>query len=547
MAERDLPTTPAATPGHPQRWRVLFVVCLVLQIVVIDMTVLHVASPSIAADLRPTAVQLLWIVDIYSLVIAPLLVLSATLGDRFGRKRVLLTGLAIFAAASLLAAFAWSAEALIGARVLQGIGGAAIAPATMAIIRDVFPDRDERAKAIGIWSATMAFGAAAGPILGGLLIEAWWWGAVFLINVPVLALTLPVAMRLLPESRSSDPPRWDPLSVAIVAAGVLLLAWGIKHGARYGFDHPEPLLALGSAAALLTWFTRRQLALENPTLDVRLFGSRLFRVAVVCVALSVFAIVGLELIFAQYLQLVAGFGPAQASLWMAPLLLSTMAGAFLGPRALTAIGPRRTIAGGFLLSAASLVPMLWLGEEPQLLLLMPAFVVLGAALEAALIGANDMIFASVDVDRAGQASAIEETAYEFGGGIGVAVLGSILGAVSLAQLGPEVGEAIERAGVSGAVDAGTAGAGAGPGAGAAVGELVARVRESLPEALLVADELGGAAGRAVEQFARDAFMQGFHAALVVSIVLTAAAGLVAALRIGEGRDGRGGDAVPEHE
>ncbi len=516
----------AAPLGPENRWRVLAVICSVFLIIAVDMTVLHIATPAIAADLRPSGIELLWIVDVYALVLAPLLVLSATLGDRLGRKRVLIVGMVIFGLASLLAAFAWSPGSLIAARVLQGVGGAAIAPATMAIIRDAFPDRDERARAIGVWSATMALGSAAGPVIGGLLIDAWWWGAVFLINVPLLLIALPLARRVLPESRNSDPPPWDPASVITIAAGVLLLAWGIKEGARHGFAG-EPLAALAGSALLITWFARRQLRRENPTLDVRLFGSRLFRVAVVGVLLSVFAIVGLQLLFAQYLQLVAGFTATQASLWMVPLVLSTIAGAYLGPRLLTRIGPRRTISGGFALGALSLVPVLWVGQDPTWLL-PPAFALLGASLEASLIGANDLIFGSVDVDRAGQASAIEETAYELGGGLGVAVLGSIAGVVSLQTIGGDAGGLLARE-------------------GAAAGELVRQVRTSLSEALLVAEEVGGPAGRAVADLARSGFVDGFHAAVAVAIGLTAIAGLLSWVRIGDGRDGQGGDAAPEHD
>lgn len=491
--------------GPANRWKVLAVIAATLQLVVIDMTVLHVAAPSISEDLRPSAVELLWIVDVYSLVVAPLLVLAATLGDRFGRKRILISGLAFFTLASLLAAAAWSPTSLIIARGLQGVGGAVILPSTMAIIRDVFPDRDERVKAIGIWSAAMSAGAAGGPIVGGLIIETFSWQAVFLINLPVFLIVLPFALRMIPESKSSDPPKWDPLSVAFVTAGVLLFAYALKEAARHGLD-PAPIACFIVSIALLAAFARRQLAQSNPTLELRLFGARAFRVAVAAVMLTMFALVGLELFYAQYFQFVLGLGPAESSLRLAPFLIATIVGGITASWFLSRLGTRTVVAGGLIVSGLSILPQLALGVEDQYWLFIPAFVFMGLGLEVALVAANDVILASASKDQAGQASAIEETAYELGGGLGVAVLGSILAAV-----------------YTGAVKLP-------PGAPSSASE-------SLAEAHVVADDLPAATADALLSSASHAFLEGFHTVVIVSAAITIVSGVIAWIRLEPGRSG----------
>ncbi len=494
--------------GPANRWRVLAVVSAALLIVVTDITVLHIAIPQIAADLDPSATSLLWIVDIFPLVVAPLLVASGTLGDRFGRKRMLIIGLLVFCAASTLAAFAWTPAVLIAARAVQGVGGALIMPSTMSIIRVVFPDRQERIKAVGVWSAVLAGGAAAGPLLGGFLVEHFWWGAVFLINVPMLALVLPFAVRMLPESRHSDPPPWDVRSVALVTAGVLLLAFGIKHGARHGFLDPQALLALVGSVLSLATFARRQLTAARPLLELRLFARPAFSVAVGSVLLVMFALIGLELFFAQYLQLVIGLGPLDASIRLLPLALATLAGSLIAAPVLRRLGSRIVTAGGLAASAAALVPLLLLGSDDRYLLLAVPFAFLGLGLQMALIASNDTILSSVSADDAGQAAAIEETAYDLGGGLGVALLGAIGAAVFTDRIGSV------------------------PGVGAADLEAAGR---SVTEATTVAERLPTEVGERLLAAGFDAFLAGFHIVLLVAIGLIAVSALVAAMLV-PGRD-----------
>ncbi|MGE0065726.1 MAG: MFS transporter [Solirubrobacterales bacterium] len=486
------------------RWTVLAVICAAVLVVVIDVTVLHVAAPAMTEDLQPSSVALLWIIDVYPLVVAPLLVASGALGDRFGRKRLLLTGLVVFGFASVLAAFAWSPAVLIGARAVMGVGGAMILPATMSIVRNVFEDRDERRTAVGIWSATLAGGAAIGPLVGGFLVEHWWWGAVFLINVPVVLIVLPIALRLLPESRAAKPPPWDTTAVILSGVGILGLAFGIKEGARHGFAEPAALVALSLALVSLTVFVRRQLARPEPLLDVRLFGDRAFAIAVGCVLLAMFGLVGLELFFALYFQLVLGLEPLAASVRLLPLMIAGLAGGLLAAPLLRRLGTRATISGGLLLSTVALLPMLALGVEDEYLLLALPFVALGLGLEIALVAANDVIISAVPADRAGNAASIEETAYELGGGLGVAVLGSILAAVYSSALGP----------VSGVGAAGMDAAG-----------------ESLGRAVDVAAGLPATVGNALVAEASDAFVTGLHVVMLASAVLLAVSAVLSAVAL----------------
>lgn len=505
-AASDRPNDPsrpgAASPAN--RWTVLAIVCAALLVVVIDITVLHVAAPHMTEDLEPSAVGLLWIIDVYPLVVAPLLVASGTLGDRLGRKRIMLAGLVVFGAASALAAFAWSAGVLIAARAVMGVGGALIMPTTMAIIRDVFPDRRERQTAVGIWSAVFAGGAVVGPLLGGFLVEHWWWGSVFLINVPVVLVVAPVALWLMPESRASDPPPWDTSAVALAALGILGLAFGIKEGARHGLGDPVTVAVLIAGLAALTTFVRRQLASARPLLDVRLFADRAFAVAVGCVLLSMFALVGLELFFAQYLQLVLGLEPLAAAVRLMPLMVASLVGSLLAAPLLRRVGTRAAIVGGLGLTTLGLVPLLTLGVADEYWRLWPSFVAMGLLLDLALVAANDVIISAVPADRAGGAAAIEETAYELGGGLGVAVLGSILAAVYSAAL-----PAIDGVG----------------------GDDAHAAEESIGRAHEVAEGLPGALGDALTAAARHAFVDGLHAVLLVGIALMAAAALLAAVAL----------------
>jgi DHA2 family multidrug resistance protein-like MFS transporter len=501
-AKNALSPTDPTDGSHPRRWQVLAVLCAGLFVVAIDVTVLYVAAPAISEELAPSATGLLWILDVYPLVVAPLLVAASSLGDRFGRKRLLLIGLALLGVGSLAAAFAWSTGALIAARALMGVGAAALMPSTMAILRDVFRDRQERRTAVGFWSAVLAIGSAIGPLLGGVVVAHWWWGGVFLIGVPVVLVALVLATRLLPESRSAEPPPWDSAAIAMVTFAVLAFAYAIKDGARHGFADPVTLALLAAAAIAGTAFVRRQLAARQPMLDVRLFGDRMFAVATGCVALSMFALIGLELFFAQYFQLVDGLDPLAASVRLLPLMIAACVGGLVAAPLLRRFDTRITITGGLGLTTLSLVPALAIGEDHSYLLLAPAFAVMGCAIEVALVGANDILISAVSPNRAGNAAAIEETAYQLGGGLGIAVLGSVLAAVYSHALAVPAGTA---AGLRGAAD------------------------ESLGRAVEATGHLPPRLADALLESARSAFVSGLRAAIVVSIVLLAVSTVLAAV------------------
>ncbi|WP_405781992.1 MFS transporter [Streptomyces sp. NBC_00859] len=494
----------AAVAAGANRWVVLVVLCVSLLLVALDATVLHVAVPALTEDLRPGAIQLLWIVDAYPLVCASLLILFGTLGDRVGRRRILLIGYGLFGVASAVAAFSGTPAILIGARALLGIGGAMIMPATLSILRAVFPDRRERAVAIGVWTAVAAVGAAIGPVLGGFLVEHFWWGSVFLINLPLMAVLLPLARWVLPESRGSADGPWDVLGALMAAAGVLGVILGVKRiGGGEGFLGAATLVPLVAGAVLLVLFVRRQRSREHPLIDVRMFSRPTFTTAVGCIVVAMLALVGLELIAVQYLQLVLGLSPLATGLRLLPLTFAAITAGALGSWVLRRVGPRRMVGWGFVLTAAAVLCLVRMGSHDDPLVLTIAFVLLGFGLQATLFGAYESMLSEVPADRAGGAAAIGETSYQLGAGMGIALLGSVMNAA----YGPSLRSV--------------------PGVPAASSRQAAN---SLGEAYQVSARLGGPAGAALRSAARDAFVHGLHVTLFVSAGLLLL-GAVAALRL----------------
>ncbi|MER5995044.1 MULTISPECIES: MFS transporter [Streptomyces] len=489
-------TTASAAPrgraagAGANRWLVLVVLCVSLLLVAVDATVLHVAVPAVTEDLRPGAVELLWIVDAYPLVCASLLILFGTLGDRVGRRRVLLFGYALFGIASGMAALADNPPVLIAARALLGVGGAMIMPATLSILRQVFPDRRERALAIGVWSAVAAVGAAVGPLIGGFLLEHFWWGSVFLINIPLMLVSLPVGRILLPESKGDGDGPWDVVGALLAAAGLFAAVLGVK---RLGGGEPVTgvwtVLPLLAGAVLLFVFVRRQRRRTHPLVDLRMFARPAFSTSVGCIVLAMLALVGLELIAAQYLQLVLGLSPLETGLRLLPLTVAAMAAGLAGARMLRRFGPRRMVCSGFCLTAAAVVSLTAMGGEDNAPLLFTGFVLLGFGLETTLFGAYESMLSEAPPQQAGGAAAIGETSYQLGAGVGIALLGSVMNAA----YGP-----------------GTAGV---PGVPASASSAASH---SLGEAYEVADRLGGPAGAALRQAARHAFVHGLHVTLLVS-------------------------------
>ncbi|MDJ1136768.1 MFS transporter [Streptomyces iconiensis] len=494
------------------RWTVLVVLCASLLLVAIDATVLHVAVPAVSEDLRPGSNQLLWIVDAYPLACASLLILFGTLGDRVGRRRVLLFGYALFAVASAVAAYAHTPGVLIAARALLGVGGAMIMPATLSILRQVFPDRRERALAVGIWSAVAAVGAAVGPLVGGLLLEHFWWGSVFLINIPLMAASLPLGRWLLPESVSDAEGPWDVLGAVMAAAGLCGMIFGVKRAGGGELLSLATWLPLLAGAALIALFVRRQRRRPHPLIDFSTLTRAAFGTSVGCIVLTVLALVGLALIAAQYLQLVLGLSPLQTGLRLLPLSIAAMAAGLVGSRMLGRLGPRTMVSLGFVLTAVAVLFLTTMGQEDRPALLVGGFVLLGFGLETTLFGCYESMLSEAPSEQSGGAAAVGETAYQLGAGIGIALLGTVMNAA----YGPGVRH------VQGVPEPARDDA-----------------SHSLGEAYEVAGQLGGPAGHALREAARTAFVQGLHVTLLVSAGLLLL-GALAALRLPRSMDNGAG-------
>lgn len=486
---------------------VLFAVCAALLLVVVDVTVLHVAAPQIGDSLAASATELLWIVDIYPLVIAPLLLVSGVAADRFGRKRLLMSGLVVFAVGSIPAALATTPLMLILARAVLAVGAAMIMPATMALVRVAFPDRAERLRAVGIWSAVSAVGAAMGPLIGGFLVEYFWWGAVFLINVPLGLLVLLLVWWMVAESRSQADLVLDGLSVVLSVVAVLALVFAIKSLGRHGLGPVAGgylLLAIVGCAWFITRQLRRSRRGIEPLLNVRLFLRGSFTIAVLAVLLTMFAIVGLDLLFAQYLQNVLGQSPVEAALRLAPMALATVVGALSAHRIVHRFGSRIAISCGLGVAAIALTPLLTLGTAEMLLVFVGSLVALGFVLDVALVAANDIIISAVPQDYVGQAAGVEEVAYDLGGGLGIAVLGSIQAAIYTAAFVP---------------------------ASHLTSDQLSVARESILGAEKLAQRSGPPTAGQILDNAHRAFLEGFHTAIAVSVAVLALTALAGAIFI----------------
>jgi len=423
-------TAPPARAGR-REWAALAVLLLPTLLVTIDNTVLGFALPAISAALSPSATQLLWIVDVYPLVLAGLLVTMGTLGDRVGRRRTLLVGVGGFGAVSLLAAFATDAAHLVAARALLGFFGAMLMPATLALLRTLFRDRAQRRLAVAVWATGFAAGSALGPIVGGLLLQHFWWGSVFLVNVPVMLVLLGLAPALLPESRMPHPGRLDPLGVLLSLLTMAPAVLSVKLIAHDGITPVAVLALLVSAVAGVLFVRRaeaRRAAGEEPLLDVTLFASPVLRFSALANATTMFALTGLLFFSAQYLVLVQGLAPMDAGLVLLPGFVVTMLAGLAAARLGRLFPLRVLVTAGLLLAASGYLLCTLLGTGPSVAVLLAASVLVGAGIGLSETITNDAILAAAPADRAGAASAVSETAYEIGAVLGTAVLGSVLSA-----------------------------------------------------------------------------------------------------------------------
>src|SRR5690242_2303329 len=433
----------AATPKAGMReWIGLAVIALPCLLYSMDLTVLHLAVPRLTEALAPSSVQLLWIIDIYGFLLAGSLITMGTLGDRIGRRRLLLIGAAGFGMASILAAFSRSATMLIISRALLGIAGATIAPSTLSLIRNMFLDARERTTAISIWIIAFSLGGAVRPLLGGVILEYFWWGAVFFVSVPVMILLLAVGPFLLPEYRDPDAGKPDVTSAALASAAVLSIIYGLKLIAQDGVSVAAAVSVL-AGLGIGTAFVRRQQQLADPLIDLRLFAIPTFRASLVLYGGAILLLFGAFLFLPQYLQLVLGLSPLHGGLWTLPWALGFVLGSLLTPALARRIRPAMLMSGGLALSAGGyfLLAAVGAGRGGLVLFAVATFVLtfFGSPLFTLT---NDVIIGSAPPERAGAASGISETCAELGGALGIACFGSIGVAVYRGLLGVSLPNAL---------------------------------------------------------------------------------------------------------
>ena len=492
----DQVTTESAVPPRAtsREWIGLAVLLLAALVYAMDLTVLNLAIPRISAELQPSSVQLLWIFDIYGFLVAGLLITMGTLGDRIGRRRLLLGGAAGFALSSLLAALSTSPEMLIASRALMGVFGATVAPSTLSLIFTMFLDPKQRSTAIGLWIAAYSAGGAIGPVAGGVLLEFFWWGSVVLIGVPVMALLLVLGPRTLPEYRDPNAKRLDLRSAAVSLVGILAIVWGLKEIAQDGVS-AVPILAIAAGMLLGIFFVRRQLQLASPMIDVRLFRIRAFNASLGTYFLSLFVIVGYFLFIGQYLQLVLGLSPLVAAFWSLPSAVGFIIGSVLAPRIIHRFRPALIMGTCMAIAAAGTVLLLFVSVsgDANLYLITVAMLVMATAFAPVVALATELIVGSAPPEQAGAATGISETSAELGGALGIAILGSI-------------GTAVYRAEVADRLPAGV------PAAAADA------ARDTLGGALAIAQTLPAEVGAALVAAAETAFVDALHFVAVVSVV-----------------------------
>ena len=475
-----------------QAWALAVLVLPVL-LISIDMTVLGFAVPFLSEDLAPSGSQLLWVVDIYGFVLAGLLVTMGSLGDRFGRRRLLIIGSAAFAAASILAAYAPSPETLIAARALLGLAGATLMPTTLGLMRNLFTDDRQRRFAIAVWASGFSAGAAAGPIIGGWLLEHFWWGSVFLMAAPVSLAVVVAAPLLLPESKNPSPGAIDLPSVGLSFLAMFPFVYGVKTIAEHG-PSLTAAVAIAFSAAMAVLFARLQKRLEHPLIDVGLFRLRRFSASLATNFTIVFAMISALFLLTQYLQLVLGYSPMQAGLLLLPGMAVSVATGLIAVRLSERVGMVRTIIGGLVFVIVGFAAMAFIGVSSGAAVVAVAYTLIGAGAGLAQTVTNDAILAAAPADRAGAASAISETAYELGGAMGVALLGSLATGIYRSELG----------------------------------DAPAAAAETLGEAVHVAAALPAETGNALLAAAQSAFTDGVRTTSIVAAALT----LVAAVAVG---------------
>lgn len=476
-----------APQGHPQRWLILGVICLAQLTVLLDNTVLNVAIPSLTTELDASTADVQWMINAYSLVQAGLLLTAGSSADRYGRKKMLIVGLALFGIGSLVAGLSESSGQLIAARAGMGVGGALLLTTTLAVVVQIFDDT-ERVKAIGIWSTVSSLGFAAGPLFGGFVLDHFWWGAIFLINIPVALIALAAVVRLVPESKSGQGERPDLLGALLSTIGMTAVVFAIISGPEHGWASGRVLLTVFIGVAVMTGFVLWELHIPNPMLDMHFFRNQKFIGAVAGAILVAFGMGGSLFLLTQHLQFVLGYGPLEAGLRTAPMALTVVALNLtgLGARLVRKIGTPVVIAAGMSCLAAGLAAIALLGRHGYSGMLL-GLVVMGAGIALAMPAMANAIMSAIPPEKAGVGAGVNGTLAEFGNGLGVAVLGAVMNARFAALVPAAVGAA------------------------------------SLPAALAAAD------GPAAREQIKDAFASGLEVSQLVGAVAVLAGGLLAAL------------------
>ncbi|MFG1779192.1 DHA2 family efflux MFS transporter permease subunit [Micromonospora sp. NPDC049048] len=513
---------PHENTGHPRRWAILGVLVISLLVVVLDNTILNVALRTLADPVHGLGAsqgELEWSINSYTLVFAGLLFTFGVLGDRVGRKRFLLVGLVLFGLASLLSAYAQSPAQLVAARALMGVGGAAIMPVTLAIIANVFDPR-ERGRAIGVWASAVGLAVAIGPILGGALLEHYWWGSVFLINVPVVAFGVILVALLVPESRDPDPGRVDVVGVLLSVIGLVALTYGIIDGGEHGFGRPLVWVAIVGGIAVLAWFVAHERRSNHPSLDVRLFRVPRFAAPVAIVGLCFFAAMGVMFFTSFYLQLVRGYSPLETGLLFLPLAAAQLVFAPGSAAMVRRYGGRAVAVVGLGLSVVALGAFALIDAATPIWVVLVVFFLQGTGMANIMPPATESIMSALPREKAGVGSAVSNTVRQVAGALGVAVIGSVLSAVYRADI-----ESALRDLPAGARD--TAG-------------------ESISGAYAAASQLGPAAPGLIA-VADDAFVTAMHWAAGLAAAI-AALGILVVLRWMPGRSAsRAGQPAPVGE
>jgi EmrB/QacA subfamily drug resistance transporter len=490
--------------AHPQRWLILGVLCFSLLLIVVDNTIVNVALPTIQRDLGASTSQLQWIVDAYVLVFAGLLLTAGALGDRFGRKGALSIGLIVMIVSSAASALATEPSHLIATRALMGVGAALIMPSTLSILTNVFTDSKERGRAIAIWAGTAGMAVALGPVTGGWLLEHFWWGSVFLVNIPVALVALAAGRLIVPTSRDPEARRLDLVGAGLSIVGLVTLVWAIISAGEDGWTQPHVLTGFAVAAVLLggfAWWERRS---DHPMLDMDLFKNRRFSAASGAITLVFFAMFGAFFLLTQYLQFVLGYSAFEAGVRLLPMAAVMMVVAPMSARLVERVGTKAVVGSGLLIASAGLFAISFLTPGSSYAEVLGAMLVLALGMSLTMAPATESIMGALPPAKAGVGSAVNDTTRELGGALGVAVLGSLLSGVYAAN----ITDAIARI----------------PGIPAAVAEMA---REQLGGALAAAEQIGGESGQALATAAQSAFVDGMSLAVTVGafVILAAAVGV----------------------